>query len=137
MPLSTACTNTGELVPCNMEVVVQGGAQEQCSTPFSEQQSIQQTQFSTIPTQGPAMIGIHNNHSSSNERNNHFWSVSDAASHKWCMPDEASLPRSLDFSQPRSENSSWGGGGGRLKVKSSIGGVSVQDLSSAVVQNIE
>ncbi|XP_018008827.1 uncharacterized protein LOC108666458 [Hyalella azteca] len=51
--------------------------------------------------------------------------------HIWCMPDETSLPELRDYSHP-SESPSWAGGG-RLKVKSSIGGVSLQDLSSANV----
>ncbi|KAF2351065.1 BTB/POZ domain, partial [Trinorchestia longiramus] len=51
--------------------------------------------------------------------------------HKWCMPDETSLPELRNCSHPN-ESPSWGGGG-RLKVKSSIGGVSLQDLSRASV----
>lgn len=48
--------------------------------------------------------------------------------HKWCMPDETSLPELLDCSSHPGESPSRNGAA-RLKVKSSIGGVSVQDTS--------
>ena len=54
--------------------------------------------------------------------------------HKWCMPDETrNMPELLNCSD--SHNGPWSSTG-RLKVKSSIGGVSVQDLSRANIQQI-
>jgi len=59
-----------------------------------------------------------------------YWNVGEALHHRWCMPDEISDPKGT--SSHRSDTT-WGGGG-RLKVKATIGGVSVTDLSSAVIQ---
>ena len=77
--------------------------------------------------------GNYNHGSNVNNNSNNFWSVADSeASHKWCAPVKRTVDKVLEGSQ--STEASYGGGG-RLKVKSSIGGVSVQDLSSAVIQS--
>ena len=66
----------------------------------------------------------------SNGKGNASIAAPDASSHKWCMPVHASTQ---DLYDPPQTDDGWGGG--RVKVKSSIGGVSLQDLSRGDIQD--